>query len=131
MIMLAMSGLILAAQVSEGPPLPYGIAAHAGGKVQGCPVVAGGSAWSQDKTKKEWHHETLMFVDGKWKSGPSLPGRRSDLADASDQTGLYVAGGTDGKSATREVLRLSDIGPKAAWQKLPDLPEPVESDRKS
>src|ERR1044071_8680417 len=100
-------------QVSEGPELPYGIAAHAGGKVRNTPVVTGGSSWSHDKTKKQWHRETLVFVDGKWKQGPLLPTARSDLAYASDDTALYVAGGTDGKAATREVLRLSDVGPDA------------------
>jgi len=120
-------GQVLSALVSEGPALPYGIAAHAGGVVRGVPVVAGGSSWSADKTKKQWRRETFWFVEGKWKPGPPLPTPRSDLAYASDHTGLYVAGGTDVQAATREVLRLSDVGPEASWQKLPDLPAVVES----
>src|SRR5262249_13134073 len=56
---------------------------------------------------------------------PSLPGPRSDLAHACDASGLYVAGGTDGTNTTREVLRLSDA--TASWQKLPELPEAVQS----
>jgi N-acetylneuraminic acid mutarotase len=51
----------------------------------------------------------------------------SDLAYASDATGLYIAGGTDGKAATGQTLRLSNVGADATWQKLAYLPEPVES----
>ena len=115
------------AQVTEGPPMPFGVAAHAGGNVRGVPVVTGGSSWSQDKTTKQWHRETLLFVDGKWKQGLMLPSPRSDLAYASNDTGLYVAGGTDGKLATREVLRLCEVGSDATWQRLTDFPEPIQS----
>jgi N-acetylneuraminic acid mutarotase len=115
------------AEVTEGPALPFGIAAHAGGVVRGKPFVAGGSSWSADKTTKRRHAESFVFSDGKWAPGPALPQGLSNLAYGCDYSGLYVAGGTDGQAATRDVLRLADVGGDAKWEKLAPLPDPVES----
>jgi N-acetylneuraminic acid mutarotase len=114
------------AEVTEGPALPYGVASHAGGLVRQTPVIAAGGSWSADKKTKERHRETLIFTGGKWTPGPMLPRAISDCAYASDGASLFIAGGTDGKSTTTDVMRLSDVGPDAEWKKLPDLPEPVE-----
>ncbi len=117
----------IAAQVSEGPPIPVATAGHIGGIVSGVPVVAGGSSWSEDRKTKRWNRECFVFRDGKWSPGPSLPQSLSDAAYASGPDGLYAAGGTDGKAASNLVLHLASTSADAAWQPLAPLPEPVEA----
>lgn len=113
--------------VTQGPPLPISTASHVGGLVKGTPVVAGGSHWSEDKKTKRWLHECFVLRDGKWVEGPDLPQPLADAAYASDGQSLFVAGGSDGKTATQRVLRLSDPSDSARWEELPDLPLPIEA----
>jgi hypothetical protein len=115
------------AHVSEGPPIPLSTAGHIGGLVRGVPVVAGGSSWVENRTKKRWNHECFAFRDGKWVIAPSLPQPLSDAAYACGPGGLYAAGGTDGKNPTTAVLHLADASTGASWQRLAPLPETIEA----
>ena len=117
----------IAATVSEGVALPFSVAGHCGGMVDGNPVVAGGSSWGAERKVKRWHAETLVFRDGRWTPGPNLPHPVSDAAYAWGPAGLYIAGGTDGKSATTAALHLRTTAPGATWQPLASLPETVEA----
>ena len=127
---LPASGAEHEAQISEGPQLPLAVAGHAGGLVDGLPVVAGGSSWPLDpKTGekfKKWQEECFIFRDGKWLRGPSLPNPLSDSAYASGPDGLYVAGGVHGKDEMDGVFHLGSATAYASWHSLPSLPQPVE-----
>jgi hypothetical protein len=113
--------------IEEGPPVPHGVAAHAGGMVGATPVITGGSSWSDDKKTKLRHRDTYLFIDSECKAGPPITKPLSDRAYAWDASGFYIAGGTDGLAATNQVLRLREAKTDASWEKLPSLPEPVES----
>jgi hypothetical protein len=117
----------LRAHVHEGPALPFPVAGHVGGLVQGKPVLAGGSSWIANRTTKKWHHESLVLRDGTWAPGPPLPQPLSDSAYAWGAGGLYLAGGTDGSKPTNLVLVLSGAGDDAAWRPLTSFPETVEA----
>ena len=55
-----------------------------------------------------------------------MPQPLSDPAYAADESGLYVAGGTDGKAETDQVLRLPSTAQSSRWQTKASLPAPVE-----
>lgn len=118
---------VSSATISDGPTLPLSVAGHAGGLVNGVPVVAGGNRWSDDKATKRWLHETFILLGDKWVEGPSLPQPLSDAAGASDGRSLFLAGGTDGKTPTDRVLCLSDIASGSSWKQIATLPFPLES----
>lgn len=110
-------------KVSEGPALPAGRGNHAGGVVGGRAVVAGGTAWSADRKTKHWLKDSLIFSDGKWSPGPPLPHAVSEPMFASDDSGLYIAGGRRGAAETNDaVYRLSDVDGKLTWNPLAKLP---------
>lgn len=116
-------------EITEAPSLPLGMAGHAGGVVQGFPIVAGGSRWDGEgeaKTKRRLH-ESFVLRHDRWEPGPPLPGSVSEVAYASDGTGLYIAGGTNGSQALREVWHLSSVEPGATWRGLTPLPEVIEA----
>jgi N-acetylneuraminic acid mutarotase len=113
------------AESIEGPRIPVRTAGHAGGIVQGLPVIAGGSSWALDKSSKSWLRDCFVFKAGAWAPGPSLPHQLSDPAYASSNGALYLAGGTDGKTESANVLVLRDL-PKG-WESLTPLPRPVEA----
>lgn len=134
-MMMLLGGIALAGggeqefRVTEGPPLPISVGGNAGGLVDGVPVVAGGSHWEpQGDTKvKSWRSETFICKNNEWTRGPDLPVGMADAAFASGPGGLYLAGGTDGTKSLHQVLRLSSVGPDAAWETITPLPEPVDS----
>ncbi|HEV2295432.1 MAG TPA: kelch repeat-containing protein [Tepidisphaeraceae bacterium] len=109
--------------MSEGPALPAGRCNHAGGVVGGWPVVVGGTAWSADRKTKHWLKDSLVFSDGKWSPGPPLPHAVSEPMFASDNSGVYIAGGRRGAAETNDaVYRLSNVGGQLGWQTLARLP---------
>lgn len=117
-----------AAQVTAGVPLPSGRGNHAGGMVGGKVVVAGGTAWSADRTTKSWLSDSLVFDDGQWKPGPPLPKGVSEPAFASDASGIYVAGGRHSATETSDaVRRLSSVDGKLRWDELRKLPTTVSA----
>lgn len=112
--------------VTEGAPLPISTAGHAGGLVDGLPVVVGGSHWSHDKSSKRWLHECFVFRNDKWEAGPDYPRPMSDAAFATDGRSLFVAGGTDGKTASSAVTKLASKNGEIEWCDLPPLPIGLE-----
>lgn len=116
--------------VVKGHSLPKELArgGHIGGMVGGNILVAGGNNWSEDKTTKYWLKDAVVFKEGKWLPGPSLDKPVAYAMYASDQNGLYFAGGTeDGKIFSKEGFRLSSLEGKNPWQSLPKLPVGIHS----
>jgi N-acetylneuraminic acid mutarotase len=112
--------------ISAGPVLPVSTAGHAGGLVEGVPVIAGGSTWSDDKTTKRWLHESFLLRNGEWVRGPDLPHPLADPAYAWDARGLFVAGGVEGKTPVKDVWMLQSIAADATWAPLAKLPVAVD-----
>jgi hypothetical protein len=115
------------AQVTEGPSLPIAVGGHAGGLVDGHPVIVGGSGWTEDRKTKFWSEKTFIYRAGQWATGPSLPAPVADMAYAADDSGLYFVGGTSGKTPTRQTFHLASSKPDAEWQTLTPFPHPIEA----
>ncbi|MGN6603632.1 MAG: dihydrodipicolinate synthase family protein [Ginsengibacter sp.] len=112
--------------VTEGNPLPLNMkrGGHAGGKVDGKVIVAGGSDWSLDKKTKSWLSSSAIFANGHWKVGPELPKAVAYGMYASDDHGVYLAGGTNGgDSDLSSVFQLKTLKDGRGWEELPSLPE--------
>jgi N-acetylneuraminic acid mutarotase len=86
----------------------------------------GGTDWSSDHLTKYWLNDSVVFRDGSWQAGPSLPHPWAYGMYAWDESGLYLAGGTDGEKKFTTVYHLSDIQSNAAWEKLSSLPVAVQ-----
>ena len=80
----------------EGPSLPIPRAGHAAGIIGNKLFVVGGNNWSADKKTKNWLCDTYVFDHNSWQNGPLLPSAIADMMYASDETGLYICGGSDG-----------------------------------
>ena len=112
--------------VTEGVSLPIKMGGHAGGKVDGKIIVAGGSDWSLDKKTKSWLSTSAIFTDGHWQVGPELPKAVAYGMYASDEHGVYLAGGTNGhKSDLSNVFQLITLKDGRGWEELPSLPKPT------
>ncbi len=115
-------------QVSEGTALPAGRGNHAAGVVGGRVVVAGGTAWSADRTTKQWLSDSLVYRDSEWSAGPPLPHAVSEPMFASDGSSLYVAGGRRGAAEMNDgVYKLSDVDGQLAWATLTKLPMTISA----
>lgn len=112
--------------ITTGPSMPISAAGHAGGLVDGVPVIAGGSTWSDDKQTKRWLHEVFLLRNGEWVRGPDLPHPLADPAYAHDEKGMYLAGGVEGKAPVRSAWMLSSVAADAKWTPLPPLPIAVD-----
>lgn len=111
--------------VTEGISLPqkWKRGGHIGGKVDGKVIVGGGTDWSLDKNHKSWLKNTVVFNNGKWEAGPELPKPLSYAMYASDDDGIYVAGGTsDGNSNLTDAYSLRSLKNEIGWQSLASLP---------
>lgn len=112
--------------VTEGIPLPQQLkrGGHAGGRVDGTVIVVGGTDWSLDKKSKTWLSNSAIYRDGQWEKGPPLPEPVGYGMFASDNNGIYLAGGSNGKSDLTGVYRLKSLT-GAGWERLPSLPEAI------
>jgi N-acetylneuraminic acid mutarotase len=112
------------ATISEGPALPGGRGSHAGAVISGRVVVVGGTAWSDDRTKKSFLSDSLIFDKGSWEPGPSLPHAVAEGAFASDDHHLYLVGGLNGvDKASVDVFELAfDDASQLRVNSLPALP---------
>jgi N-acetylneuraminic acid mutarotase len=108
--------------VNEGVNLPRGRGGHAAGNVDGCVVVAGGNDWGRDRTKKSWLSDSVVYRDGQWVPGPSLPKPIADGMFAHDACGFYLAGGEDGSTKHREAYALTSLTGGGRWKTLAPLP---------
>lgn len=115
-------------KVSEGVPLPseWKRGGHAGGVVEGYPMISGGNNWTDDKSSKVWFKNSLVLKDGKWIEGPDLPIPLSYSVYASNSNTLFIAGGTsDGVSMSKDVYYIKKTDKDAKWNTLPRLPEGI------
>jgi Galactose oxidase, central domain len=97
-------------EVNEGPALPSGRGSHAGGFVAGHVIVAGGTAWNQEGTRKSFLDDSLIYTGGAWTPGPKLPAALAEGAFAADDGALYLAGGLSRPD------QASDVVCKITWQ---------------
>jgi N-acetylneuraminic acid mutarotase len=111
----------------EGVALPIARGGHAAGIVEGFAVTAGGTNWSEDRTKKAWLDDCLVYRDGKWASGPRLPRPIAYAMFAHDKSGLYVAGGSDETRKFAEVYHLRYVDGREGWRPLPPLPMAISA----
>lgn len=114
--------------VTRGVSLAENLArgGHIGGKIEGKVILAGGNTWSKDKITKTWLKDAVFFSQDKWISGPALPHPVAYSMYASDDSGVYFAGGTDdGKIAFGDAYRLNSL--KEGWKPLPKLPLALHS----
>lgn len=105
--------------------MPTALGSHAAGMLEGrLLVVAGGSNWSQDRTKKFFHADTQLCEAGKWKPGPSLPQPAVEASFACDGKMLCLVGGLRAlDTPTNQVVALSaDREMGARVTSLPDFP---------
>lgn len=112
--------------ITEAPCLPRGRGGHAAGVVNGQVVVVGGTDWSLDHAEKFWLRDSIVLIDGFWQPGPSLPHPVAYTMYASDRTGLYMAGGTDGTTDLNTVYYLADAQ-NSVWKQLASLPSAMVS----
>jgi len=97
---------------------------HAGGLVDNKIIVAGGTRWGENKKTKYFLNNSLIFDNQIWVEGPPLPTPMAYGMFASDNSGLYIAGGTsDGTSMSKNAYVLRSTHKNAKWERLPDLPE--------
>lgn len=114
--------------VIDGVPLPENSerGGHAGGIINGKVIITGGTSWNKEKTSKKILSNSLIFENGQWAEGPSLPIPLAYSAFCHNETGLYIAGGTsDGNVMSKDVYVLRGIHNNNTWEKLPCLPEGV------
>jgi dihydrodipicolinate synthase/N-acetylneuraminate lyase len=114
--------------VSKGISLPENLSrgGHIGGVVEGKVIIAGGNTWSKDKITKSWLKDAAILSNDKWIAGPVLPNPVAYSMYASDDSGVYFAGGTDdGKSTLQNAYRLNSL--KEGWKPLPKLPIGINS----
>ncbi|OHB59677.1 MAG: hypothetical protein A2Y12_19840 [Planctomycetes bacterium GWF2_42_9] len=112
--------LCLTPRINEAPSLPRGRGGHAAGIVDGKVFVVGGSDWSSDHTKKFWLGDSIYFSGNRWQNGPTLPHPLAYTMFAQDNTGIYLAGGTDGISNLKSVYHLADL--HGSWKSCAQLP---------
>ena len=104
----------------EGTSLPIPRAGHAAGIVEGRLFVVGGNNWSADRKTKNWLCDTYVFDQNSWQNGPLLPSAIADTMYASDETGLYICGGSDGvKKLNSTYLFKSPYASPSALAPLP------------
>lgn len=114
------------AAVAEGPRLPLGRGSHAGGDVGGRVVVAGGTSWNADSTRKSFLSDTIVYQDGQWVAGPSLPAPFAEGGFADDGSSLYLTGGlTAADQSSALVSRIRAVDGRLQVDSLPALPAPV------
>jgi N-acetylneuraminic acid mutarotase len=107
-------------RVSETLSLTRGRGGHSAGVIEGRLLVAGGTDWSEDHKTKFWLDDSQFLIDGQWHDGPELPHALAYAACGYDDSGIYLAGGTDGKTNSRKLLRLTSLN--GEWEQLADLP---------
>ena len=104
--------------------LPQGFAGHTGGLIENKLVCIGGTSWSDDRQTKKWHDECLVRTDEGWVKGPSLPQPLSDAASAFDTSALYLVGGINRMTESRDVYCLASI--QGVWKSLAPLPISIQ-----
>lgn len=111
--------------ITEGPSLPRGRGGHAAGILNEHVFVVGGTDWSLDHAEKFWLNDSIFLVDNLWQNGPALPHPLAYSMFATDKTGIYLAGGTDGQNNLKSVYHLANLD--GTWDTMTPLPMGVSS----
>jgi len=116
---------------NELPPLPdsLGLGGPFAGVAGGALIVAGGANFPEEhwgEGEKVWRDGIYVLEPGggTWKTGFRLPSPRAYGVSITTGDGLICVGGSDSKSASREVFLLQWKGGRITTTRLPDLPEP-------
>ena len=112
--------LITSPVITEVDSLPRGRGGHAAAVLNGHVFVAGGTDWSADRSKKFWLDDSIVLINGLWQPGPALPHPVAYSLFAYNETGVYLAGGTDGSVNLKTVYHLADHN--SSWNTLKPLP---------
>lgn len=108
------------AVITQAESLPGGRGGHAAGILNEHVFVVGGTDWSIDHTEKFWLNDSIFFDGNIWQNGPSLPFPIAYSMFAADDTGIYLAGGTDGSANLKTVYHLASLSD--SWRTLAPLP---------
>jgi lysophospholipase L1-like esterase/N-acetylneuraminic acid mutarotase len=110
---------------TAGPDLPQARGGAAAAWLGERFVVAGGNYW-QDGVKR-WTDRVDAYdpATRRWESLPPVPEAAADAGSASDDSSLYLAGGTSGGTATDRCRRLRFSAGTWRWEALPPLPRPL------
>ncbi len=109
------------ALIKKNISLPSGRGGHAAAVIDGHIFIVGGTDWSEDHKEKFWLDDSIYFSENLWQKGPELPHPLAYSLFASDESGIYLAGGTDGSRNLKTVYYLDGI--KGSWKILKPLPE--------
>jgi N-acetylneuraminic acid mutarotase len=112
--------------VTEAPPLPLGRGSHAAGTIDGHVVVVGGTSWNQERTKKSYLSDGVIFSGDAWQQGPTISVPLAEGAYADDGHALYLAGGLESPDKpSAKVFRITlDKSGQPLVDELPSLPQP-------
>lgn len=106
---------------ASAPPLAKARGGHAAGIVDGTVIIAGGTLWSDDRLTKTWLDDCNTYGGDNRLIIPPLPHPVAYCAYACDESGLYIAGGSDGKNTLNNTYRLTKQNDAYQWQSLSSL----------
>ncbi len=106
---------------ASAPPLQKARGGHAAGLVNGEIIIAGGTLWSDDRSTKTWLDDCEIYNANNKQTLPPLPHPIAYCAYAANKSGLYIAGGSDGKNTLDRAYHLSKSD-GFQWRRLPNLP---------
>lgn len=110
---------------SMAAPMPTGKAGHVAGVVGGKVLSAGGTYWSDERTKV-WTGDLRIYdpATDAWSEGPAMPFPLSYGAGATVGDRLYIVSGSDGKRDYPETIICARVRGAYHWLWGPPLPEP-------
>lgn len=114
----------------ELPPLPDAVSGQAVGAHRGALIVAGGSSFAVSPWQggvKEWKDAIYVLEPGAtaWVKAGRLPEARAHAACVSNETGMWIFGGSDGRTCRDDGLRLRWDSGAITVERLPGrLPSP-------
>lgn len=110
---------------SMAAPMPTGKGGHVAGVVGGKVLTAGGTYWSDERTKV-WTGDLHVYdpASDTWSEGPAMPFPLSYGAGATVGDRLYIVSGSDGRRDYPETIICARVRGAYHWLWGPPLPAP-------